>query len=101
MFISVLSVIRSANPALNRLYEFLENEGIAKLVPIDSFPVKIEIPVVMGIKAKVLFSKFLELKSEDRGSLFDIPNYEKVSRKVGQKTLSSPKKRILFANVVA
>ncbi|CAG9327265.1 unnamed protein product [Blepharisma stoltei] len=99
-FVSVLNVIKNANTALGRLYDFLENEGIHELVPIDSFPVKIEIPIVMGIRAKVVFTNYTEMKKDDK-SIFDIPNYQKVSRKVGQKTLSSPRKRILFANIVA
>ena len=98
--LSVLGVIRSANKSVNKLYEFLENEGIATLLPENSFPIKLEIPVTMGIMGKVTFMNFAEIYPTDDQN-FQIPMYSRVSRRIGQKTLTSPKKRLFFTNIVA
>lgn len=99
--LSVLEVIKSANKSLERLYEFLENEGIATLLPENSFPIKIEIPITLGITAKVTFLNFTEINENSNATMFEIPRYDRVSRRIGQKTLTSPKKRLLFTNLVA
>jgi ankyrin repeat domain-containing protein 13 len=99
--LSVLEVIKSANKNLDKLYDFLENEGIASLLPENSFPIKIEVPIALGITAKVTFLNFTILGEEDDKEIFRIPDYNRVSRRIGQKTLTSPKKRMLFTNLVA
>lgn len=99
--LSVLEVIKSANKSLERLYEFLENEGIATLLPENSFPIKIEVPITLGITAKATFLNFVEINDNTNFSIFEIPDYTRVSRRIGQKTLTSPKKRLLFTNLVA
>lgn len=98
--LSILDVLKSANKSLNKLHDFLENEGIATLLPEGSFPIKFEIPITLGIKAKLTFLNF-RLDKDSDSEIFDIPDYNKVSRRVGQKTLTSPKKRLLFTNLVA
>lgn len=99
--LSVFEVIKSANKTLDRLYEFLESEGIATLLPENSFPIKIEVPITLGITAKATFLNFRLLQDNDESDIFAIPVYSRVSRRVGQKTLTSPKKRLLFTNLVA
>lgn len=98
--LTVLNVIKGANKTLERLYDFLENEGIATLLPTDSFPIKLEVPVSLGIKAKATFLNFTILENPE-SEAFNIPLYNRVSRRVGQKTMTSPKKRLLFTNIVA
>jgi ankyrin repeat protein len=97
--LSVLEVLKNANKSLDKLFDFLVNEGIATLLPENSFPIKFEIPVALGIRAKLTFLNFSLLDNESQ--LFEIPSYNRVSRRVGQKTLTSPKKRLLFTNLVA
>ena len=99
--LSILQVIRTANKSLDRLYEFLETEGIASMLPENSFPIKLEIPVSLGITAKATFLNFRLLNEHDDYNIFSIPSYVRVSRRIGQKTLTSPKKRLLFTNIVA
>ena len=96
-----MQVIKSANKTLDRLYEFLQNEGIADMLPENSFPIKLEVPLSLGITAKATFLNFRLLQQEDNETTFEIPIYSRVSRRVGQKTLTSPKKRLLFTNIVA
>ena len=98
--LAVLQVFKEANKTLERLHDFLENEGIATLLPENSFPVKIEVPVSLGIKAKATFMNFSLLQPME-DETFIIPTYSRVSRRIGQKTLTSPKKRLLFTNIVA
>lgn len=98
--LSILEVLKSANKSLGKLHEFLENEGIATLLPDESFPIKFEIPITLGIKAKLTFLNFRLLKNSET-EFFGVPEYNRVSRRVGQKTLTSPKKRLLFTNLVA
>lgn len=96
--LSILEVLKNANKSLDKIYDFLVNEGIATLLPEDSFPIKFEIPIALGIRAKLTFLNFSLNPNHD---LFEIPDYSRVSRRVGQKTLTSPKKRLLFTNLVA
>ena len=98
--LAVLNVFKGANKTLERLHDFLENEGIATLLPEDSFPIKIEVPLSLGIKAKATFMNFSLLQPMENET-FIIPTYNRVSRRIGQKTLTSPKKRLLFTNIVA
>ena len=67
------------------------------------FPVKIQIPVGMSVKALVTFGKFKYLEPEDKEAFiketFAVPDYCKmVSRKEGMKTMTSKKKRLAVAN---
>jgi ankyrin repeat domain-containing protein 13 len=98
--LSVLEVIKSANKSVDKLCQFLENEGIATLLPEGTFPIKLEVPVSLGITAKATFLNFSMLESYNE-NIFSVPGYERVSRRVGQKTLTSPKKRLFFTNIVA
>ena len=67
------------------------------------FPVKVQIPIGMIIKATVTFEKFKFLNRHDNHSeVFKIPeDFKFVSRKEGMKTLTSKKKRIALANVIS
>ena len=67
------------------------------------FPVKIQIPVGMSIKATATFSEFKFLNPPDRNQflreMMEIPDYCNLcSRKEGMKTLTSKKKRLGMAN---
>lgn len=63
------------------------------------FPVKIQIPIGMIIKADATFNKFKFLKGAEQ-DLFAVPSECKlVSRKEGMKTMTSKKKRLAVANL--
>ena len=67
----------------------------------NGFPVKIQVPIGLIIKADATFNKFRFLQpSEDVGALFELPSECKlVPRAVGMKTMQNKKKRLAVANL--
>jgi len=98
-FLPLLGIMSTSNPSTKKLYDFLSSENLLKVIPQDSFPVKIDIPLSMSIRAVVSFENFQKLQSFDK-SLVQLPNYAFLPRKVAQKTLVCPKKRLFLANIV-
>jgi hypothetical protein len=98
-FLPVLEIISSANQGFAKLHEFLSSEQLASMIPPSSFPIKLDIPINMSIKGVVTFQNF-QLITEQIDKHFEIPPYERVKRKIAQKTLTRPKKRLFFANIV-
>ena len=73
-----------------------------EVVKAHGFPVKIQIPLAMIIKATVTFNKFSYLENNEQNikEIFEIPDYcEYMCRKEGMKTLTNKKKRLAFANI--
>ena len=88
---------------MQKIHEFLQNECLQEVANRVGFPVKIQIPVGMSIKALVTFGKFQFLEPPDKDEfvkeIFSVPDYCKmVSRKEGMKTMTSKKKRLAVAN---
>eukprot|EP00359_Climacostomum_virens_P010281 CAMPEP_0204916738 /NCGR_PEP_ID=MMETSP1397-20131031/14489_1 /ASSEMBLY_ACC=CAM_ASM_000891 /TAXON_ID=49980 /ORGANISM="Climacostomum Climacostomum virens, Strain Stock W-24" /LENGTH=460 /DNA_ID=CAMNT_0052089359 /DNA_START=177 /DNA_END=1555 /DNA_ORIENTATION=- len=96
-FLPMLALLSQANTTMSKLYEFMSNGSLIKQLPPGSFPVKIDIPISMSIRAVIHFTNF-HVKTPDP-AVFALPNYEWQSRKVAQKTLSCPRKRMFLANM--
>ncbi len=87
---------------MSKMKEFLKNPSLKEVITQNGFPVKIQIPIGLLIKATVDFNKFefLNNTSEYVKKIFSVPsdcNY--VSRKEGMKTLENKKKRLAIANL--
>lgn len=96
-FLPILAMIGEANSSVKKLYSFLSNENLIQKLSPNSFPVKVDIPLTLSVKAVVTFEKF-QLIDDDKP--LEVPKYPVQSRKVAQKILTCPKKRLLLANLV-
>ena len=103
---SLMTVLKtfsiSGNQSMSRIRDFLKNESLKQVITENGFPVKIQIPVAILVKATVTFNKFryLDNTKEAIREIFTVPStYTQVSRKVGMKTLTNKKKRLAFANL--
>jgi hypothetical protein len=96
-FLPMLALLSQANQTMSKLHEFMSNGSLISQLPPRSFPVRIDIPLTMTIRAIVSFTNF-QVTSPD-SSIFDLPKYQWQSRKVAQKTLSCPRKRMFLANM--
>lgn len=96
-FLPMLALLSQANQTMNKLYEFMSNGALITQLPPKSFPVKIDIPLTMSIRAVISFINFQVTSPEP--SIFELPDYPMESRKVAQKTLSCPRKRMFLANM--
>jgi len=56
----------SGQPSMQKMQEFLNNECLQQMANERGFPVKIQIPVGMLIKATATFSQFRYLDPPDR-----------------------------------
>ena len=84
-----------------KIKEFLKNDSLKQVIISNGFPVKVQIPVGLLIKATVTFNKFryLENTEEFVKETFAIPDYCKyLCRKEGMKTLQNKKKRLIKNN---
>jgi hypothetical protein len=94
--IDILSV--SGNTNMKKMTEFLKNECLKEVISKNGFPVKVQIPIGMIVKATVTFGKFEFINEAD----FSVPiDCRIVSRKEGMKTMESKKKRLAVANVIS
>lgn len=87
---------------MTKMKDFLKNESLKDVITSHGFPVKIQIPIGVLIKATVDFNKFqfLESTPEYVKEVFAIPDDCKyVTRKEGMKTLENKKKRLAIANL--
>ena len=102
-FLTVLKTLSiGGNANMNKMKEFLKNKSLKEVITTHGFPVKIQIPIGLSIKATVDFNKFEFLKNtpEYVKEIFSVPSDCKyVSRKEGMKTLENKKKRLAFANI--
>jgi len=98
-FLPLLKLMTASNPSIMKLYEFLSSENLMSILPHNSFPVKVDIPLTMSIRGIVSFQKF-QMLGEGNTELMELPNYEFQPRKLAQKTLSCPKKRLFLANLI-
>lgn len=90
---------------MQKINEFLQNDCLKDVVERNGFPVKIQVPIGMMVKATVTFGNFEYLYPADKEAFiretFTLPSdCRLVSRKEGMKTLESKKKRMAVANVV-
>lgn len=87
---------------MQKIREFLKNDSLKSVVSSHGFPVKIQIPIGLLVKATVTFNKFkyLDKTNDNVAQIFEIPsNCKYVMRKDGMKTLQNKKKRLAFANI--
>ncbi len=87
---------------MQKMLEFLKNESLQQVANEQGFPVKIQIPIGVIIKAEATFNKFAYINKNDKSlqDLFGLPkDCNLVSRKDGMKTLTSKKKRLAVANL--
>jgi len=93
----------SGNANMKKMCEFLNDDCLKEVITSNGFPVKVQIPVGMIIKATVSFTKFRFLDEQNvEEEVFKIPSdYRHVPRKEGMKTLQSKKKRLAVANVIS
>lgn len=96
-FLPMLALLSQANQSMHKLYEFMSNGSLIAQLPPRSFPVKIDIPLTMSIRAVISFINFKIMTPEP--SIFELPDYEWKSRRIAQKTLSCPRKRLFLANM--
>ena len=97
-FLPVLELLSSGHASLKPLHKFLASKSLSRYLPDDTFPVKVELPLNLSIKAVVTFTRCDLVHSDS--SVFAVPSYPLESRKVAQKTLTCPRKRMLLANLV-
>ena len=95
----MLELLSSGHASLKPLHKFLASKSLSKYMPEDTFPVKVELPLNMTIKAVVTFTRCDLVRRTDRAT-FEVPAYKIESRRVAQKTLTCPRKRMLLANLV-
>lgn len=102
-FLTVLKTLSiGGNANMNKMKEFLKNPSLKEVITTNGFPVKVQIPIGLLIKATVDFNKFkfLERSPELIQEVFSVPSdCSYVSRKEGMKTLENKKKRLAFANI--
>lgn len=98
-FLPILKILSTSSATMSKFYDFLSSENLKNIIPNDSFPVKIDIPITMSIRAIITFTKFQYLKKCSE-KLVEIPSYVQQQRKIAQKTLTCPKKRLFLANLV-
>lgn len=96
-FLPILQIVSESNSTIKKLYNFLSDQNLLQQIGPDSFPVKIDIPLTLSVKAVVTFDKFQTLSDP---KALDLPNYSFESRKKAQKILTCPKKRVILANLV-
>lgn len=96
-FLPVLQLIGESNPSIRKLYTFVSSDNFLGSIGANTFPVKIDIPLTFSIKALVTFEKFQLLSDPDA---MKIPKYSIQPRKIAQKILTCPKKRLFLANFV-
>jgi hypothetical protein len=75
---------------MTKIKEFMKNDSLKDVILNNGFPVKIQIPVALSIKATVTFNKFryLENSPDFIKETFEVPSYCKyICRKDGMKTL--------------
>lgn len=91
------------NAQMNKIIEFLDNQCLKDVISENGFPVKIQIPIGIIIKATVTFTNFKFLSAQFiNKDLFTIPDeFKQVSRKEGMKVMESKKKRLVVANVIS
>lgn len=102
-FLTVLKTLSlGGNQNMSKMKEFLKNPSLKEVITQHGFPVKIQIPIGLLIKATVDFNKFSFLNNtpEYVKEIFAVPSDCKyVSRKEGMKTLENKKKRLAIANL--
>ena len=96
-FLPILQLIGESNTSINKLHSFLSSENLLSSIGSNSFPIKVDIPLTMTVKGLVTFEKF-ELLNDP--SFLELPEYKFQSRKLAQKILTCPKKRLFLANLV-
>ena len=102
-FLTVLKTLSlGGNASMSKIKDFLKNQTLRDVITENGFPVKVQIPIGLLIKATVDFNRFSFLQSTPElvEELFSVPkdcNY--ISRKEGMKTLENKKKRLAFANL--
>lgn len=87
---------------MQKIKEFMKNDSLKDVIYQHGFPVKIQIPIGLLVKATVTFKKFKYLSNDEEQvkEIFKVPSDCKfVSRKEGMKTLQNKKKRLAFANL--
>ena len=80
----------------------MKNPSLKDVITNNGFPVKIQIPIQLSIKATVTFNKFRYLNNtpEFMKETFSIPEDCKyICRKEGMKTLQNKKKRLALGNL--
>ena len=97
----VLRALSSGNPLLEKLDKIVSQPVVLKVME-KGFPVRMQIPLSMSIRANLTFKVFKKLNAKDvPRDHFDIPSeYKLEARKVAQKILTHPKKRMLLANLL-
>jgi len=96
-FLPVLELLAPGHTTVQKLHDFLTSQTFAQHFAPDMFPVRLELPLTLTIKAQVTFQA-MEVGPVP-ASVFEVPRYQRISRKVAQKTLTCPRKRIIFANM--
>jgi hypothetical protein len=96
-FLPMLALLSQVNQTMQKLYEFMSNGAFISQLPPLSFPVKIGIPLTMTVRAMISFINFQVMKPDPQ--IFALPDYQWQPRKVAQKTLSCPKKRMFLASM--
>jgi hypothetical protein len=96
-FLPVLELLAPGHITVQKLHDFLTSQAFSQHFASDMFPVRLELPLTLTIKAQVTFQA-MEV-GPIPSCVFGVPEYQRISRKVAQKTLSCPRKRILFVNM--
>jgi len=99
----ILQFLSKGNDLLQKMESLLAREEVISITSKNSFPMKVQLPVALGIKANIVITKYEPLSPttvDVRDVFFPPAEFEYVSRKDAQKTPIRRQKRLLLANVL-
>jgi hypothetical protein len=97
----VVKFLSNGNNLLQRVESLLSRDEVKGLISENAFPVKIQVPITLSIKANVTITKYELIQNPNVRELFFIPEgYKYIDRKEAQKTLQRTKKRMVLVNVL-
>lgn len=97
----VVKFLSNGNNLLQRVESLLSRDEVKSLISESAFPVKIQVPITLSIKANITITKYEIIQNPNVRELFFIPEgYKYIDRKEAQKTLQRTKKRMVLVNVL-
>jgi len=97
----ILQFLSKGNDLLQKMESLLAREEVASITSQNSFPMKVQLPVALGIKANIVLTKYEALDNVNVQELFFPPDgFEYMNRKDAQKTTLRRQKRLLLSNAL-
>jgi len=100
-FLPVLEFLSKGNNLLQKLDSLLSREESKKILGDKAFPVKLQVPLTLSIKANVTMITCKPLEGIDLQEVFFLPkDCQYINRKQAQKTTIRAKKRMILINAM-